>query len=163
MATKERIHGKLDGYAQKEMHVESTSSVCYTLDDEGNPIQCQVVIDVDICKKGNTFVVTHKPVGNPKVNVKGRMISTAPAKGAPVGPTAAEVKAVVVPPPTIFAKGPKLFITGVSGENNSQVAVLTKQLLQELDSKKIRIDTRGMSRVQVASIMKAISERHAEA
>ena len=61
--------------------------------------------------------------------------------------------------PIIFSKGSELYITEFPSFDRRTAKPLTREMLRDVESNKIRIDTRGMSRVQVASIVKAISEK----
>ena len=64
--------------------------------------------------------------------------------------------------PIVFAKGRALYMAERGSRGGSGVKRLTRELLCHIESEKILIDTRGMSRVQVASIAKAIMTRTRE-
>ena len=64
--------------------------------------------------------------------------------------------------PIVFAKGRALYVIEPGNSGGSGVKRLTRELLCHIKSEKILIDTRGMSRVQVASIAKAIMTRTKE-
>ena len=64
--------------------------------------------------------------------------------------------------PIVFANGRALYVIEPGNSGGSGVKRLTRELLCHIKSEKILIDTRGMSRVQVASIAKAIMTRTKE-
>ena len=153
-----------------EFYVESTPFLWYTIGESMENVALRLYITVHAEAKGETHMPRAKIAPTPAKNkskvcpmvVSGVRTSGARAR---VGNKRAPLQrgslsqANETEYPTIFAKGSGLYIVDAKSADRSNAKLLTRKSLRTVDSEKIRIDTRGMSRVQIASIMKAISDK----
>lgn len=144
--------------------IERIGHLCYTVGGGMNQFVLQVNLTVYEKTKGGTHMVGTKSSFPTTKKVKAYSMEVERAKRA------ASRDAVVhgrnsrvssfehLESPIIFSKGSELYIVESTAQGWRNVKPLTREILRDVESNKIRIDTRGMSRVQVASIVKAISE-----
>ena len=146
--------------------IESIRHLCYTVGEGMSQFVLQVNLTVYEKTKGGTHMVdTKRSSLRTKKKVKpfamrvGGVRKTTPY-GTVVhnryGRISSDGHCTI---PIIFSKGSELYITEFPSFDRRTAKPLTRDMLRDVESSKIRIDTRGMSRVQVASIVKAISEK----